>query len=227
MKGKSTFTQSEANAIIVLIRQKLKADRDQQKRIRDKIRKIGFYASDFGIGGGYTEHDFLRVVEISNSNLEIKETISHGIGKKDRSIVLSEKKRSARDEAYIIDLCDEVFGIKAHRQYRFDFLRGDSGTSLPVDAYYPSLNLAVEYHEKQHTEVVKFFDRRMTVSGVGRGEQRKKYDQLRRDLLPRNGIILIEFGYNEFEHDSRKRLRRIPEKDTSVIKSKLPRHLNL
>jgi len=65
MKGKSTFSQGEANAIIALIRKKVVADRNEQKRIRDKIRAIGFYASDFGIGGGYTEHDFLRLIKIT------------------------------------------------------------------------------------------------------------------------------------------------------------------
>ncbi len=64
MKGKSSFTQSEANAIIALIRRKVVVDRNEQKRLRDKIRALGFYASDFGIGGGYTEHDFLRAVTI-------------------------------------------------------------------------------------------------------------------------------------------------------------------
>jgi len=64
MKGKKEFTKSEAEQIIKLIRQKLMASTNEQKAIRDKIRKIGFYASDFGIGGGYTEQDFLRVVKV-------------------------------------------------------------------------------------------------------------------------------------------------------------------
>ncbi len=64
MKGKSTFTKTEADAIIALIREKLKSDTVKQKSIRNKIRRLGFYASDFGLGGGYTEHDFLRVVTV-------------------------------------------------------------------------------------------------------------------------------------------------------------------
>lgn len=68
MKGKSTFTKQEAEKIILLIRQKLEADSSAQKGIRNKIRKLKFYASDFGIGGGYTEHDFLSVVKISDDN---------------------------------------------------------------------------------------------------------------------------------------------------------------
>ena len=43
---------------------------------------------------------------------------------------------SKRDESYVIDLCDLVLGLRAKRQHRFDFLRGDSGRSHPVDAYY-------------------------------------------------------------------------------------------
>lgn len=64
MKGKAVFTKQEADEIIALIRQKVVAAQPEQKRLRDKIRKIGFYASDFGIGGGYDENDFLNVVQI-------------------------------------------------------------------------------------------------------------------------------------------------------------------
>jgi hypothetical protein len=51
---------------------------------------------------------------------------------------------------------------------------------------------------------LKFFDRRQTVSGMDRGEQRKLYDQRRRDVLPKHSIKLIEFGYDDFEHTSGK-----------------------
>lgn len=68
MKGKSQFTKAEAEAIIVLIKQKLKADAIKQKSIRNQIRALGFYASDFGLGGGYNENDFLRVVTVIGGN---------------------------------------------------------------------------------------------------------------------------------------------------------------
>lgn len=66
MKGKDTFTKDEANRIVALIEQKLKAGKDEQKKIRDKIRALGFYSSDFGMGSGYgyTVEDFKRVVTI-------------------------------------------------------------------------------------------------------------------------------------------------------------------
>lgn len=62
MKGKVQFTPEEINEVSALIEQKLAAPRDEQKRIRDKIMAIGFYATDFGIGGGYTVEDFLQVI---------------------------------------------------------------------------------------------------------------------------------------------------------------------
>lgn len=65
MKGKSVFSKKEAEQIIFLIEQKLKADSTAQKRIRNKIRKMGFYGKDdFGISGGYTVEDFIRVITI-------------------------------------------------------------------------------------------------------------------------------------------------------------------
>ena len=94
-----------------------------------------------------------------------------------------------------------------------------------MDAYYPDLKLVIEYRERQHTEEVRFFNRRPTVSGVNRGEQRKIYDQRRRDELPAHGITLLEIGYEDFEHDRAKRLLRNVEKGCVILKKKLERYL--
>lgn len=126
-----------------------------------------------------------------------------------------------RDESYIVDLCDRVLGCAALRQHRFDFLRGDKGHKLPVDAYYPNLKLVIEYRERQHSEPVPFFDGRVTVSGVSRGEQRKIYDQRRRDKLHIHGISLLELDYSNFEHTAGKKLVRDPGKDEETIRGKL------
>jgi hypothetical protein len=128
-----------------------------------------------------------------------------------------------RDEHYIIDLCDEVLGMKAERQRRFDFLRGDGnpGRRLPVDAYYPTLNLVIEYREKQHGEPVEFWDKRPTISGISRGRQRLKYDSRRRRVLPRHGIALVELPYADFEHGAGKRLRRNSDRDKKVLRDRL------
>ncbi|MBI9035944.1 MAG: hypothetical protein JEZ03_15900, partial [Bacteroidales bacterium] len=79
------------------------------------------------------------------SNAEAPKTPYKQEEKKPESIAkLTE--RSAKDEAYVIDLCDAILEQKANRQKRFSFLLGDfhkdgkSQTMLPVDAFYLNLN---------------------------------------------------------------------------------------
>lgn len=126
---------------------------------------------------------------------------------------------SNRDENYVLDLCDKALQQKGLKQYKFDFLVGDAGTKLPVDSYYKDLNLVVEYREHQHSQEVKFFDKpdKLTVSGVSRGEQRKIYDQRRRDVLPEHGIKLIEIDFTHFEHDRKNRIIRNEERDLKIV----------
>ena len=230
MKGKSIFTKAEAEKIIALIRLKLKADTNTQKGIRSKIRDLGFYATDFGVGNAYTEHDFLRVVTIKNETIKANLSVHEPIitQKSEKIKIIAEKtvnKRSNSDEAYIIDLCDDVLKSKASRQHRFDFLIGDAGTKLPVDAFYEEHKLVVEFMEKQHTEEVKFFDKRQTVSGMNRGEQRKKYDKLRQVEIPKNGYKMVIFNYNEFEYSRGKKLLRNKENDLKVIRVKISKSI--
>lgn len=130
------------------------------------------------------------------------------------------------DEKYIVDLCDAVLHERSLRQHRFDFLRGDPGKTgrcicLPVDAYYPKKNLVIEYHEQQHTQAVKHFDKRKTVSGVSRGQQRRIYDARRVKVLRQNGIKLIILSYFDFSHKGNKRLTKDKKSDLSVIKNHL------
>lgn len=126
--------------------------------------------------------------------------------------------RDKSDEHYIINLCDEILGKKASRQHRFDFLLGDGNRPkmLPVDAYYEDLELVIEYHEIQHTEPVNFFDKRQTVSGCCRGEQRRIYDERRRQELPKHGISLVVISYTDFGKN--KKLKRNRLKDIEIIK---------
>jgi hypothetical protein len=131
------------------------------------------------------------------------------------------RARATSDEHYVVDLCDEVLGQRGARQHRFPWLVGDSGTSLPVDAYYAHHQLVVEYRERQHTEAVPFFDRRMTVSGVGRGEQRALYDRRREEEIPRHGLRLVVVMAAELDADRRGRLRRSREHDLAVLRRRL------
>lgn len=144
----------------------------------------------------------------------------------------SPKRRKNSDEHYIINLCDDVLGKQASRQHCFDFLRGDAcmnypfGKMLPVDAYYESLNLVVEYYERQHTESVKHFNKKNTISGVNRDEQRKKYDERRREILPKHGIDIVILSYTDFKHDTRKRLVKDKNADIEIIKRKLIKYID-
>lgn len=136
--------------------------------------------------------------------------------------------RDASDEHYVIDLCDKVLGPPAIRQATFDWLVGDfsprTGRSrrLPVDAFWPELGIVVEFQEKQHTESVAIFDRRETVSGVTRGEQRKLYDLRKVEVLANRGLHLVTIHKYEFTV-KRDKIVRSPESDLLIVKSQLGR----
>ncbi|WP_435084587.1 hypothetical protein [Gordonia hongkongensis] len=121
--------------------------------------------------------------------------------------------RRASDEHYVLDLCDELLGVAGIRQARFDWLRGDPsprlprGATLPVDGFWRELELAVEFQEEQHSEPSAFFDRRHTVSGVGRGEQRRRYDERKRTLIPKHGLNLVVIEKSVFAVKSRRIVR--------------------
>jgi hypothetical protein len=135
-------------------------------------------------------------------------------------------RRAASDEHYVLDLCDEVLGMTGKRQATFDWLRGDPspsrplGTKLPVDGYWSGRGLIVEFHEEQHYQPSAFFDRRQTVSGVGRGEQRRLYDSRKRTLLPKHGLRLIVMARSQFITKS-KRIVREHERDIALVRALL------
>lgn len=138
--------------------------------------------------------------------------------------------RDASDESYVVDLLDAVLGEAALRQHRFEWLTGDASSTgrtalLPVDAYWPSRRLVVEYRERQHDEPTPFFDRpdRMTVSGVHRGEQRRIYDQRREDLIPAHGLRLLIVRPAQLSADARGRLLRDESHDRRVLTELLER----
>ena len=226
MQGRREFTQSEAREIRALLAEKLHADRDGQMRIRGALRRMEFYITDFHQtteAFGPSHFDAL----VAGGLIALRDD---GAAAPAVVAAVSDSKtairpRSDSDEAYIIDLCDAVLGRQAERQKRFSFLLGDAQTPLPVDAYYPDIQLVVEYRERQHVESVRLFDKRNTCSGADRGVQRQIYDQRRRDILPKHGISLVELSFDMFNHDGRKRLRRNRESDLSVVARALARWL--
>ena len=64
MKGNSKFSNSEVKAIKELTVEKVHASSNEQKAIRNRIRKLGFYYSDFSSSKhGYTTEDFDEIVK--------------------------------------------------------------------------------------------------------------------------------------------------------------------
>ena len=126
-------------------------------------------------------------------------------------------KRADSDEHYVLDLCDEVIGVCGERQATFLWLVGDVSPTtgrarrLPVDGYWPALGLTV---------AVPLFDRRATVSGVPRGEQRRLYDQRKAEILPQQGIRLVVIHKSEFTTKA-DRIVRDHERDIAVVRARL------
>jgi len=149
--SKTSFTGDELRHIISMVSVLENADSSKQKGIRNKLRNIGLYWSEVASGVPYTvanlkslfENGVLKLDEQS-VNEQIQTVKSERMPSSETTESIKASGRKASDEHYVIDLCDELLGVPAERQYRFDFLRGDTGVSLPVDAYYPDLNLVIE-----------------------------------------------------------------------------------
>ncbi len=109
-----------------------------------------------------------------------------------------------QQERYCTKLVSDALGRVQYKPgYRFPFLRGDptlkrpEGVTLPVDAFYPTFKLVLEFREGQHYgDRFAFRDNRITATGEMRKEQRQKYDKKREEILPANGIkLLIIYDY--------------------------------
>jgi hypothetical protein len=132
------------------------------------------------------------------------------------------------DAFYLLNLCDEILRIKASREHRFDWLRGDLSPrtgrtmTLPVDGYWEPLKLVVEVMESQHYVPTPHFDKpeKITVSGVHRGLQRRLYDERKAELIPLHGLTFIALPITSFEVRGKK-IKRQPELDTKVVREVL------
>ncbi len=90
-----------------------------------------------------------------------------------------------------------------------------------MDGYFHKQRLIVEYHERQHTQPVPIMDRRNTVSGVRRGEQRRLYDQRKREWASNSGLRYVAVPFDALVHDRRGRLKRDSARDRATIASLL------
>ncbi len=106
-----------------------------------------------------------------------------------------------RTESYVVSLLERLLG-PCERGKRYPWARGDasprSGRSatLPFDAVWEQRKLIVEIDEEQHREPTPLFDRRSTVSGVSRGEQRRIYDARKRAAAPAHGYYILALEWS-------------------------------
>jgi hypothetical protein len=74
MRGRSTFTPSEIDAICRLLREKVRADRGRQKTLRNQLRSLGFYISDFASDqAGFAEGDLDQLIASGTIGVEAAE----------------------------------------------------------------------------------------------------------------------------------------------------------
>jgi hypothetical protein len=63
MGGRMTFSSSEIDELRSLLRELRRADRDRQKSIRARMRRMGFYITDFSHDAdGFTASDLNEMI---------------------------------------------------------------------------------------------------------------------------------------------------------------------
>lgn len=118
-------------------------------------------------------------------------------------------------QCYVTELLEAILGL-AEIEKRFDWCRGDTrrdggrGRTLPFDAVWESRKLIVEIDEKQHGGAVAIFDKpgQLTVSGVHRGEQRRRYDERKAALAASHGYRLVRVNVSMFGRSARRLLHK-------------------
>ena len=81
MEKRTKFTHKEISILESLIKQRIKADRTEQKSIRNKMRKIGFYGSHFGLSDLQPSdlNNLIRSKRITIVNNQLENNLEHKI----------------------------------------------------------------------------------------------------------------------------------------------------
>lgn len=98
---------------------------------------------------------------------------------------------------------------------------------MPLDGYWVSQQLVVEFKEKQHFEPVAFWDQKITAPGTTRGEQRKIYDERKVGQTAEHGIRPVHVRQDAFPM-AKGKIDRDPERDLDIVRRLLQgrdRHL--
>ena len=144
------------------------------------------------------------------------------------------QERANSDEKYLVDMINSLLGKKGSEKQTFDYLLGDlhqdgeTRTELPVDLYFWELKLAIEFvnHPKTREQLIPEKQKKMTVSGVTRAEQRVKYFDRKKKVLTKKGMDFVEIPMAGFECDEHLKLLRNTENDERVLRGLLGHYLD-
>ena len=107
MKGKSNFTKSECAILKRLIKRKVNSNKSEQKNIRNEMRDMNFYISDFTDKKGFDVDDFSQLIEdgkitiVEDEDISIEEGRSQELSNKSQSRSLHSMDNCACLEAYV------------------------------------------------------------------------------------------------------------------------------
>ncbi len=104
---------------------------------------------------------------------------------------------------YVITLLEEILDEPCDREKRYAWALGDESPKtgrrarLPFDAVWESRKLIAEIDEDQHRDSMPFWDKpdRLTVSGIDRGQQRRLYDERKRNAARHEGYVMLEIPW--------------------------------
>lgn len=206
MKGKSTFTAKEISTIKKLITEKLHATPSKQKGIRQKIRNIGFYYSDFcSDKDGYTVEDFEALIHTGKVTV-IDDSVLSSFKPLNKVLLL---ENTVREEVISQKSIDVAVFFQAFKANRFDSLP-DNETKIPDMAgnYILCLRPNSKLPKVRIEPILELFDGLQVIyTGIASKSLRKRdYKQhfkgnnagkstLRKSL----GVL---FGYKQIPRDS-------------------------
>ena len=107
MKGKSNFTKSECVILKRLIKRKVNSNKSEQKNIRNEMRDMNFYISDFTDKKGFDVDDFSQLIEdgkitiVEDEDISIEDGRSQELSNNSQSKLLHSMKNCACLEAYV------------------------------------------------------------------------------------------------------------------------------
>ena len=165
MKGKNTFTSSEIADLRSLIKERVKADRSQQKGIRAKMRRIGFFGGDdFGIDD-LQPSDFEKL--ITDRRIKI---LGQELPEKNKSLLHKVEKDIDANSTPMIKIDFELFDPVIHSYNHIPDNSGNYLVCLKKDSNLP--DIAVNY------EMVNYQGFRVIYTGIaGTSLRNRDYKQ--------------------------------------------------